>query len=90
MSTVLVVVMLFLASMLVCVTTWLEIKLAGCRQCLVGPFECWRRPGRNLARDSVLHGLPRGYRDLKKRPRVDFFGSANFAEITNLHNQAHV
>ena len=29
-------------------------------------------------------------RDRKKRPRVDFFGSTNFAELTNLHNQARV
>ena len=37
----------------------------------------------------IMMGQPRGYRDLKKRPGVDFFGEANLAGLTNLHNQAH-
>ena len=41
------------------------------------------------SRGLLTHQTPRGYRDLKKRPRVDFFGEANLAGLTNLHNQAH-
>ncbi|EDR02002.1 uncharacterized protein LACBIDRAFT_310170 [Laccaria bicolor S238N-H82] len=33
---------------------------------------------------------PRGCRDIKKRPRVDFFGSERWAEPTTQRNQARV
>jgi hypothetical protein len=43
----------------------------------------------NSGSSTERNAPPRGCRDFKKRPRVDFFGKERWAEPTSQRNQAH-